>query len=310
MLSQIDELKRIVNSVTISKDKCYCHADGKNICVVDDADEVPVIRFTPFQKYDWINMGFSTRLGGVSKGHLASLNLGFDRGDKRENVCENYRRICKAMNSSYENLVFSDQVHDTKVIYADSSLTAGKNFEKKLKGIDGLVTDISGLILATSYADCVPLFFADPVRKAIGSSHSGWRGTVGFIGEKSVRKMESQFKSNPEDIICVIGPSICQNCYEVSKDVIDEIKKAYPQNTWNDIFYYKSDEGFDKKYQLDLWAANYHQLILVGLKKENIYVSGLCTCCNSTVLFSHRASGGQRGNLNGFIMASKNTGNR
>lgn len=301
MLYGINELKRLVSAVKISKDKCYCPKDGNNICIVDDTDEVPLIRFSPFQKYDWINMGFSTRLGGVSKGHLASLNLGFDRGDKRENVCENYRRICKAMNTNCQNLVLSDQVHDTQVIYADNSLTAGINLEKKLKGVDGLVTDIPGLVLATSYADCVPLFFADPVKKAVGSSHSGWRGTVGFIGDKTVKKMESQFKSKPEDIVCVIGPSICQNCYEVSEDVIEEIKKAYPENTWNDIFYYKSGSGKNKKYQLDLWAANYHQLVLAGLRKENIHVSGLCTCCSSMVLFSHRASRGERGNLNGFI---------
>lgn len=302
MLYGINELKRIVNNVKINPDKCYYQAEIKNICTVDDADKVPLIRFTPFQKYSWMNMGFSTRLGGVSKGHFASLNLGFDRGDKRENVCENYRRVCRAMNGNYKNLIFSDQIHDTKVKYVDSSFVAGENLEKKLKGIDGMITDVPGLILATSYADCVPLFFVDPVHKAVGSSHSGWRGTVGFIGDKTVQKMQHQFESKPEEIVCVIGPSICQDCYEVSQDVIDEIRKVYPENTWKDIFYYKKGQDLDKKYQLDLWAANYHQLILAGLKKENIYVSGLCTCCNSMVLFSHRASEGKRGNLNGFIM--------
>ncbi len=301
MLYGINELKRLVNGIKISADKCYYKTGNKNICIVDDTDEVPLIRFTPFEQYDWINMAFSTRLGGVSKGHLSSLNLGFDRGDKRENVCENYRRVCKAINGNYKNLVLSDQVHSTEVKYVDSSFAAGENLEKKLQCTDGMITNIHGLILATSYADCVPLFFADPVHKAVGSSHSGWRGTVGFIGDKTVKKMKSQFGSRPEDIVCVIGPSICQECYEVSEDVIEEIKKAYPENTWDDIFYYK----MNKKYQLDLWAANYHQLILAGLKKENIYVSGFCTCCSSMVLFSHRASGGKRGNLNGFIAISE-----
>lgn len=304
MLYGINELKRLVSSVNISADKCYYLADDRNICIVDDTNEVPLIRFAPFKEYDWLEMGFSTRLGGVSKGHLASLNLGFDRGDKRENVCENYRRICKAINGSYKNLVFSDQVHDTKVKYVDASFVAGENLEKKLKGIDGMITDVPEIILATSYADCVPLFFVDPVHRAVGASHSGWRGTVGFIGDKTVKKMEHQFKSRPEDIVCVIGPSICQDCYEVSKDVIEEVKKAYPENTWGDIFYYKSGKGQHKKYQLDLWAANYHQLVMAGLKKENVHVSGLCTCCSSMVLFSHRASGGMRGNLNGFIRIS------
>ena len=112
--------------------------------------------------------------------------------------------------------------------------------------------------------------------------------------------MESQFGSRRDDIICVIGPSICQDCYEVSIDVIDQFKKVYPENTWDDIFYCKDSE--EKKYQLDLWAANYHQLLLAGYEKENN------TCIRALYMlwkhgtFSHRASDGKRGNLNGFIM--------
>jgi len=313
MLYGIEELKKLVNNINIDKNKCYYRDGSSNICFVDDTDEVPLIRFKPFEKYGWLNAGFSTRLGGVSKGHFASLNLGFGRGDKVENVTENYRRACKAMNGSYKDLVLSDQVHSTNVQYVDETFAAGENLEKKLSSTDGLLTDVPGLILATSYADCVPLFFADPVHKAVASSHSGWRGTVGFIGNRTADQMEEKFGSRREDIICVIGPSICQDCYEVSEDVIDEIKKVYARDTWNDIFYPKEagstsgirDNGMDKKYQLDLWAANYHQLLLAGLKRKNIYVSGLCTCCSSLVLFSHRASNGKRGNLNGFIMINK-----
>ena len=95
-----------------------------------------------------------------------------------------------------------------------------------------------------------------------------------------------------------MGPSICQECYEVSKDVIDEIKKTYESSVWKDIFYEKEDG----KYQLDLWAANYHQLKRAGIPHEHIYISGVCTCCNSDILYSHRASHGKRGNLNGFMM--------
>lgn len=322
-LSSIDELYNAVERISIKSDKCYYPADGKNICRVDESGEVPLIRFKPVEKYSRVSLGFSTRFGGVSKGFLSSLNFGFDRGDKRENVCENYKRVSRTIGGDYRNLVLSDQVHDTKVEYVDRTFAAGEDIEKKFKGIDGMVTDIPGLILATSYADCVPLFFIDPVKQVIGSSHSGWRGTVGFIGDKTIRKMNSCFGSRPEDIICIVGPSICQNCYEVSSDVIDEIKKVYPEKTWKDIFYISKDisgnpehsgdeteikmtemkENPDTvKYQLDLWAANYHQLLLAGLKKENIHISGLCTCCNSSVLFSHRASKGKRGNLNGFIM--------
>lgn len=299
MLYGINELYRAVNSIKPDTSKCYYHADSGNICYIDDNNEVPLIRFLPFKKYNWLSLGFSTRLGGISKGYFASLNLGFGRGDASENVIENYKRATKAMNGSYKNLVLSGQVHGTKVIYADKTHKTGEGLLKRLEGIDGMVTKEPGLILATSYADCVPLFFADNANKIIASSHSGWRGTTSFIGSKTVKKMQ-EYGSRPEDIECIIGPSICQDCYEVSKDVIDEIKKAYPENTWKDIFYCKDQK--ENKYQLDLWAANFHQLLLAGLKKENIHVSGLCTCCNNMVLFSHRASKGRRGNLNGFIM--------
>lgn len=303
MLYGINELYRVVNGIKPDASKCYYPAGRENICYVDDSSEVPLIRFLPFRKYSWLSLGFSTRLGGVSKGRFASLNLGFNRGDSKENVIENYKRVSKAMNVSYRNLVLSDQVHDTKVVYVDKTYVAGERLEKKLSRIDGMVTDVPGIMLATSYADCVPLFFADPVKRVIASSHSGWRGTAGFIGSKTIKKMEEQFGSQPGDIECIIGPSICQDCYEVSEDVINEIKRVYPENTWDDIFYCKNKA--EKKYQLDLWAANFHQLMLAGLKKEKIYISGLCTCCGNMVLFSHRASGGKRGNLNGFIMINE-----
>ncbi|MFG6327997.1 MAG: peptidoglycan editing factor PgeF [Lachnospiraceae bacterium] len=303
MLYGINELYRVVDSIKPDAGKCYYQHGAENACYVDDSSEVPLIRFTPFRKHSWLSLGFSTRLGGVSKGRFASLNLGFNRGDDKENVIENYKRVCKAMNGNYKDLVLSDQVHDTKVMYVDKTYVAGEKIEKRLSGIDGMVTDVPGIMLATSYADCVPLFFADPVKKVIASSHSGWRGTVGFIGSKTVKKMEEQFGSSPGDIECIIGPSVCQGCYEVSGDVINRIKKAYPENTWKDIFYCKNTK--EKKYQLDLWAANFHQLLLAGLKKENIHISGLCTCCSNMVLFSHRASGGKRGNLNGFIMINE-----
>lgn len=300
MLYGINGLKKFVSNIETSSDKCYYPADGRNICFVDETGGVPLIRFTPLKKYDWINLAFSTRLGGTSKGYFSSLNLGFNNGDNRKNVIENYKRVCKAFNCDYKDLVFSDQVHGTKVQYVDQAYTAGEGLEKKLTATDGMVTDVPGIALVTSFADCVPLFFVDPVHKAIGSSHSGWRGTVGFIGDKTVKKMQSQFNSRPEDIICIIGPSICQECYEVSRDVIEEVKKAWPGNVWKDIFYCSDKK--EGKYKLDLWAANYHQLLLSGLKKENIHVAGLCTCCGSQVLFSHRASGGKRGNLSGFML--------
>ncbi len=169
--------------------------------------------------------------------------------------------------------------------------------ENVLDDIDGFITNIPGLCLATFYADCVPLFFVDPVKRVIGLSHSGWHGTVEKIGEVTVRKMQETYGSNPEDILVAIGPSICQDCYEVSEDVILEFQKNYSNQYWNELFY-KKENG---KYQLNLWRANEIVLLESGIKREHIATTNLCTCCNPELLYSHRASKGQRGNLGAFL---------
>lgn len=263
--------------------------------------EIPFLCFPAFQKLPWLELAFSTRMGGVSTGYLSSMNLGWDRGEPRENVCENYKRVCNALGADYRMLVLSDQVHDRKVYYVDESYCAGEEIQKKLQGVDGLITDIPGLVLATSYADCVPLFFADIRNRWIASSHSGWKGTVSKIGQVTVEKLVEK-GSRREDIQVVIGPSICQDCYEVSEDVAIQFQEVYGDTCCQDILQKGRKEGTEQKYQLDLWGANWHQLIGCGIPAENIHISGVCTCCNHDLLYSHRYTKGKRGNLNGFLM--------
>lgn len=162
---------------------------------------------------------------------------------------------------------------------------------------DGMVTNVPGICLVTFYADCVPLYFVDPVKKAIGMSHSGWRGTVGKIGKVTIEKMTEVYGSNPEDLVVAIGPSICQDCYEVSEDVIEQFKANFAEGIWPELFYQK-DNG---KYQLNLWKANEHVFLEAGVKKENIAVTNVCTHCNPDILFSHRTTGNMRGNLSAFL---------
>lgn len=268
-------------------------------CYLENADTVPLIRFEAFRGFSFINAAFSTRFGGVSNEYLSELNFGFDRGEAKENVIENYKLFCASMGIDPHSLVLSDQIHDTKLHVADIKDACTDEIGKKLKGIDGLLTNQQELCLATSYADCVPLFFVDIKQKVIASSHSGWRGTVERMGEKTVNAMLETYHCHREDIIAVIGPSICQSCYEVSKDVIDAFSGQYTDRQMEEIAYCSDRER--EKYQLDLWAANYHQLKTAGILEKNIHVAGICTCCNSRLLFSHRASKGKRGNLNGFI---------
>ncbi len=241
--------------------------------------------------------GFSTRMGGVSKGHLSSMNLSFSRGDDPENVKENYRRIGEAIGFDSKDLVLSSQIHETTIRLVTKKDRGDGILRETMQGIDALVTADEGVPLSTSFADCVPLIFYDPVKKVAALAHSGWRGTVMEIGKLTIEYMTEQFGTDPADIIAAIGPSICRSCYEVSEDVADAFKKIVREEEIPLIM----DEKGNGKYQLDLWKANELILLKAGIRPENLDITDLCTCCNHELLFSHRASHGKRGNLNCFI---------
>ena len=285
----------------VTEGKPYAVGYDDKETVLEKKAKVPYLHFHSFDRQEWLQLTFSTRLGGVSKGYLSTLNLGWDRGEPRENVCENYRRYCASIGSKSEKLVLSDQVHETTVRYVDERDCAGTEIVKQLKDVDGMITDIPELVLATSYADCVPLFFCDPVKRIVASSHSGWKGTVAGIGAETIRKLH-KMGCQPEDIEVLIGPSICQKCYEISEDVAKQFATAYEADEMEQILQKGrvTGEG-EQKYQLDLWAANWFQLKRAGVQPEHIHLAGVCTCCNHELLFSHRASRGKRGNLNGFL---------
>ena len=260
--------------------------------------EVPYLEYPLLTDTKIVHHGFSTRLGGVSQGCYASMNLSFTRGDDEAAVRENYRRIAKSSGVKCENMVLSQQTHTTNVRVVTEK-DKGKGIVKPLDytDVDGMVTNIHGICLVTFYADCVPLYFVDPVQKAIGLSHSGWRGTVGKIGKETIRKMEEQYGSDPKDILAAVGPSICKDCYEVSEDVILEFQKNFKERYWKDLFYRKENG----KYQLDLWKANEIIFKESGILPEHIAVTNVCTHCNSEILYSHRTSGDRRGNLAAFL---------
>lgn len=268
------------------------------IFTIKQTGETPVLQFSVFNQTDMVKHGFSTRLGGVSTGIYASMNLGQSRGDDPEKVQRNYRIIADTIGVSTEWMVCSDQTHTTNVkVVTKEDAGKGLLHPKDYQDIDGLITNVPSLCLVTYYADCVPLLFLDPVQKVIASSHSGWRGTVGHMGEITIQKMQSEFGCRPEHILAAIGPSICQDCYEVSEDVIQQFQQAFPENIWADL-YYRKENG---KYQLNLWKANEWILLNSGILPEHLAVTNLCTCCNSDLLFSHRASHGKRGTLAAFL---------
>lgn len=259
---------------------------------------VPYLSFPMFRDTGLVTDGFSTRLGGVSEGCFSSLNLSFDRGDDRAAVAENFRRMGEALGVRCEDMVLSQQTHTTNIrIVTDEDRGKGITRERDYTDIDGLVTNVPGICLVTTYADCVPLYFLDPVKKVIALSHSGWRGTVGKIGKKTVELMHDNFGSDPADILAAVGPSVCQDCYEVSADVIDRFKEVFDRSAWDELFYEKPDG----KYQLDLWKANEKIFLEAGIRKDHIAVTNVCTHCNSEILYSHRAMGDKRGNLCAFL---------
>ncbi len=260
-------------------------------------DIVPLLYFPSLEETGIVKHCFTTRQGGVSEGIFSSLNLSFTRGDDHKAVTENFRRLAKAMDVEFEKFVFTDQTHTTNVrrITGDD---AGKGLicERDFRDVDGLITNVPGIVLSTFFADCVPLYFVDPVHRAIGMSHSGWRGTVGRMGKATLEAMAWEYGTRAEDVICAVGPSICQDCYEVSEDVAEAFRQEFAGQE-GEILISKGNE----KYQLDLWKANEIVLLEAGVMKEHLTVTDICTCCNPKSLFSHRASHGKRGNLGGFL---------
>lgn len=266
-------------------------------------NDTPYVSFPALEQFDFIRHGSSTKQGGVSEGIYKSMNLGFNRGDLEERVFENYRLFSESLGSSHKDLVFTDQVHKDRVRVATSADRGmGIHRKRTYSEIDGHITKEEGVPLVIFFADCVPIFYVDPVVKAIGATHSGWRGTVLRIAAKTVYQMELEFKSKPEDIVAVIGPCICKQCYEVSEDVANEFMNNFTKEQWEE-FLQKNPKQDDQeqKYQLDLWEANRLILLEAGLKPENIVVSELCTMCQSNLFFSHRATKGQRGSMVGII---------
>jgi len=258
-------------------------------------NDIPMAVFPPFSDAGLVLHGISTRLGGISSGVWASMNLGFHRGDEETDVSENYRRFASALGISPENTVFSAQTHTVNLrrVYASDR---GKGLgPTDIRQTDGLYTDEPDVALVTFYADCVPLLFFDPVKKVIAASHSGWRGTAGEIGRVTVGALQREFGCNPKDILAGIGPSIGPCCFEVDEPVAAEFSKK-PE--W---LPYISQPYGENKYKVDLWRINRQILLDAGLLPENIDCDPICTCCHEDLFYSHRRDGGVRGTMAAVI---------
>ena len=304
--------------------------------------KVGLLEYKALNEFDWLVNAFSTREGGVSEGQFATMNFSVTMGDDPAKVAENFRLFGEAIGVNPADMVYADQKHTDHVMVAgpehkgmgvtrERDFSGGSGFfgndpKGFATGVDGLVTNEPGVCLVTSYADCVPLYFVDPVHRAIGLTHSGWRGTVAKIGTRTLELMHEKYGSEPGDMVCAIGPCIGRECYEVSEDVAKAFETAYTKEQYericeprelNDLFH-EAKKGLERlssnsdcdessisngrKYLLDLPQANYEQFVEMGVKPENVALPDLCTACNHDFLHSHRATGGKRGGNCAFLM--------
>ena len=226
----------------------------------------PLLTFAAWEELPGIRHCFSTREGGVSEGWLSSLNLRRGLYDPDENVNENFRRIAGFFGVGPDRIVCAQQTHTSNVrIVTSADAGKGVTRERDYTDIDGLITDIPGIVLYTSHADCVPIYFYDPVRRVIALAHSGWKGTAARIGEVTIRKMQEIYGCRPEDIYAAVGPSICADCYEVSEDVADAMRTCFSEDGHETIPRILAKGKRSGHYQLDLWRACARILLESGI---------------------------------------------
>ncbi len=256
-------------------------------------DAVSYLTFPSFEKYKNLRHCFSTRLGGVSSGIYKSMNLNFNKGDKRENIISNFKILANAIGVDDKTFVASAQTHGTNIRRVGVQHRGiGFYKDKDIENIDGLITNEKNVTLVTYYADCVPLYFYDTKNHAIGLAHAGWRGTVNKIADKILGKMKDEFDSCTKNIVVGIGPSIGPCCFEVDFEVAEKFYKLDDLNP--NEFINKSSNG---KYLINLWEANKKILLKAGIEDKNIEIAKLCTSCNDGLLFSHRKTQGKRGGM-------------
>ncbi|CAG7620976.1 peptidoglycan editing factor PgeF [Paenibacillus allorhizosphaerae] len=259
------------------------------------------------ERYPQLSAGFTTRLGGVSAEPFGSLNCGLHVGDDREAVVANRRRLAGALHIPFEAATYAEQVHGKEIQVVSRALRGAGNDsrEKALQAKDGFVTSEPGVFLFALFADCVPLFFYDPIRRAVGLAHAGWKGTVLQIAKATLETMSAAFGTKPRDVIAAVGPSIGACCYEVDDAVISRVDKLLPElpgsgngTEGSSAVYERKTDG---KYNLNLQQLNRQIMIKAGILPAHIEITGLCTSCRTDLFFSHRKENGKTGRMAAWI---------
>lgn len=256
-----------------------------------------------------LDIGISSRIGGVSTGLFQSLNCGLHVDDHPQQVVKNRRILASATTLPFEAWTFAEQVHGNGVevvtekhrgLGRDSRITA-------LQETDAMVTDKEGICLSLQFADCVPIYFIDPVRRVIALAHAGWKGTVKKIAMHTIDKMSEVFGCRKDTMMSIIGPSIRSCCYEVDTRVIREVNAVMEELQIEDSAYSQINEHH---YKLDLQQLNRQIMIKAGMLPTHIEISNICTSCNTDSFFSHRAEKGMTGRMVAWIAMVSNHDNK
>ncbi|MBU8786335.1 MULTISPECIES: peptidoglycan editing factor PgeF [Bacillus] len=265
--------------------------DAPSLLLIEDWDQ-------PAEAGGAITAGFTTKNGGESKPPFQSLNTGLHVQDDERHVEKNRKKIAGFLQTDLRNWVFADQTHEDRIqkVTREHEGRGAFQYDTALEATDGLYTNEKNLFLALCFADCVPVYFYDPVRSLAGVAHAGWKGTVKGIAGKMVETWVTREGSNPGDIQAVIGPSIGACCYTVDDRVINKVKQLPLQEV--DKAFLPAEEG---EYSLELKEVNRQLLIHAGIPDAQIKVSSLCTSCERSLFFSHRRDRGKTGRMMSFI---------
>lgn len=237
--------------------------------------------------------GFTTRRGGVSKGHLSSLNIGAHRGDSMENVERNYQILADSLGFDVKDLVLTRQVH-TDIIRTVTKADAQGLDHSAYPECDGLITNDPGTALVVFTADCTPILLSDPVTGAVGAVHAGWRGTALGIAGKAVAAMVNAYGCDPKNIRAAIGPNIGYCCFQTDADVPQAMLVSYGDAAKECI------RPAGDKFYVNLKEINALSLQSAGVK--HIEISEACTVCESGRFWSHRVTRGLRGSQGAIIV--------
>ena len=255
-------------------------------------DLLDILFFENLSEYKEIRHFVSTRKGGFSNPPYKSLNLGLHVGDDPKNVLKNRKRLANTIGIPLNHFTIARQIHSNHVTIISEELR-GKgcvNHKEAINDTDAMVTNLADICLMVLVADCVPMLFFDPVKRAIGVAHAGWKGTLKFVAINTVKTMEKAFGSSPQDIIAGIGPSIGPCCYKVGPDVISQVANIFHTRKEYIFNESKNGEGY-----FDLWKANLRQLLHAGIERKNIEMAMKCTCHNPDLFFSYRHQKGNTG---------------